>query len=150
MQSRFARSSLARLLALLLAFVVFAAACGGGDDGDDSSADTTSDSDSDDTGGDDSSDDDAGDGDSVVPTITEPAEEEVAEEEIQRGGVLRVAMEADGDGINPVANNFANSAYLMGQSIFDPLFALDADGNWFPHLAESASPVEGTNSWQIT
>jgi len=149
MQSRFARSSLARLLALLLAFVVFAAACGGGDDGDDSSADTTSDSDSDDTGSDDSSDD-AGDGDSVVPTITEPAEEEVAEEEIQRGGVLRVAMEADGDGINPVANNFANAAYLMGQSIFDPLFALDADGNWFPHLAESASPVEGTNSWQIT
>ncbi|MBQ89003.1 MAG: hypothetical protein CL433_09225, partial [Acidimicrobiaceae bacterium] len=148
MQAQFARSSLARLLALLLAFVVFAAACGGDDNSDDGSADTTSDSDSGDTGSDDSSDDDAGD--AVAPTITAPEEEEVAEEEIQRGGVLRVAMEADGDGINPVANNFANSAYLMGQSIFDPLFTLDQNGDWFPYLAESASPVEGTNSWQIT
>ena len=122
MHVHFARTSLARLLALLLAFVMIAAACGGSDDSDDNAADTPSDSD---TGSDDSPDDDAGDGDSVVPTITAPEEEEVAEEEIQRGGVLRVAMEADGDGINPVANNFANSAYLMGQSIFDPLFTLD-------------------------
>ena len=99
-----ARTSLARLLALLLAFVMIAAACGGSDDSDDNAADTTSDSETD-TGSDDSSDDDAGDGDSVVPTITAPEEEEVAEEEIQRGGILRVAMEADGDGINPVANN---------------------------------------------
>ena len=143
MQPHFARSSLARLLALLLAFVVLAAACGGGDDGDDSSADTTSDGNSGDTGSDGSADDDAGDGDAVVPTIAAPEEEEVAEEEIQRGGVLQVAMEADGDGINPVANNFANAAYLMGQSIFDPLFTLDAEGKWFPYLAESASPVEG-------
>ena len=86
----------------------------------------------------------------VVPTITAPEEEEVAEEEIQRGGILRVAMEADGDGINPVANNFANAASLMGGSIFDPLVAIDENGNWFPYLAESTSPVEGTNSWQIT
>ena len=142
-----ARTSLARLLALLLAFVMIAAACGGSDDSDDNAADTTSDSE---TGSDDSSDDGADDGDSVVPTITAPEEEEVAEEEIQRGGILRVAMEADGDGINPVANNFANAASLMGGSIFDPLVAIDENGNWFPYLAESTSPVEGTNSWQIT
>ena len=128
---------------MLLALVVFAAACGGDDDTDDSSADTTSDTSSDDPVEED-------DGDSVAPTITEPAEEEVVEEEIQRGGILTVAMEADGDGINPVANNFANAAYLMGQSIFDPLIAIDQDGNWFPFMAESATPVEGTNSWQIT
>mgnify|MGYP003310322421 CR=1 FL=1 len=144
MRSCFARSSLVRLLALLLAFGVFAAACGGDDDSADSNADTTSESESDSATI--AADDD---GDSVAPTITEPAEEEVPEEEIQRGGTLRVAMEADGDGINPVANNFANAAYLMGQSIFDPLIAYDADGDWFPFLAESASPVEGTNSWQI-
>ena len=128
---------------MLLALIVFAAACGGDDDSDDSSADTTSDSSSDDPVEED-------DGDSVAPTITEPAEEEVVEEEIQRGGILRVAMEADGDGINPVANNFANAAYLMAQPIFDPLIAIDQDGNWFPFMAESATPVEGTNSWQIT
>ena len=142
-----ARTSLARLIALLLAFVMIAAACGGSDDSDDNAADTTSDSE---TGSDDSSDDDADDGDSVVPTITAPEEEEVAEEEVQRGGILRVAMEADGDGINPVANNFANAASLMGGSIFDPLVAIDQNGNWFPYVAESASPVEGTNSWQVT
>ena len=85
-------------------------------------------------------DDDAGDGDSVVPTITAPEEEEVAEEEIQRGGVLRVAMEADGDGINPVANNFANSAYLMGQSIFDPLFTLDAGRQLVPVFGGVCEP----------
>ncbi|MGB0996624.1 MAG: ABC transporter substrate-binding protein, partial [Acidimicrobiales bacterium] len=136
---------------MLLAFVVLAAACGGSDDNDDNAADTPSDSDSADTGSDDSSgDDDGGDGDAVVPTITSPAEEAVAEEEIQRGGTLRVAMEADGDGLNPVANNFANAAYLMGQSIFDPLFSIDENGDWFPFLAESSSPVEGTNSWQVT
>ncbi len=138
-----ARTSLARLLALLLAFVMIAAACGGSDDSDDNAADTTSDSE---TGSDDSSDDDADDGDSVVPTITAPEEEEVAEEEVQRGGILRVAMEADGDGINPVANNFANAASLMGGSIFDPLVAIDQNGNWFPYVAESASPVEGTTA----
>jgi hypothetical protein len=38
----------------------------------------------------------------------------------------------------------------MGFPMFDPLFAFDAEGNWFPYLAESASPVEGTNSWQVT
>ncbi|HBH75306.1 MAG TPA: hypothetical protein DDY35_02475 [Acidimicrobiaceae bacterium] len=147
MNAHSARTSLAKLLALLLAFVMIAAACGGSDDNDDNAADTPSDSD---TGSDDSPDDDAGDGDSVVPTITSPAEEEVAEEEIQRGGTLRVAMEADGDGLNPVANNFANAAYLMGQSIFDPLFSIDENGDWFPFLAESSSPVEGTNAWQVT
>ena len=88
---------------------MIAAACGGDDDGDAGTDAGGSDS----SAADDSADADADDGgDAVVPTITEPAEEEVAEEEIQRGGVLRVAMEADGDGINPVANNFANAAYL--------------------------------------
>ena len=38
----------------------------------------------------------------------------------------------------------------MGFPMFDPLFSFDAEGNWFPYLAESASPVEGTNSWQVT
>ena len=62
---------------------------------------------------------------------------------------LRVATEADGDGINPVANNFAVSAYLMATPIFDPLFAYDVNGAWVPYLAESATKIDGTNSWQI-
>ncbi|MEO0495247.1 MAG: ABC transporter substrate-binding protein [Actinomycetota bacterium] len=141
---------MAKLLAALLAFTLIAAACGGDDDGD---AGTDAGGDSD--GGSESSDDDAaeddgGEGESVAPTITEPEPEEEVETGPVRGGVLRVATEADGDGLNPVANNFAVSAYLMAFPMFDPLFAFDSEGNWFPYLAESAAPVEGTNSWQVT
>jgi len=138
---------LAKLLAALLAFTMIAAACGGEDDGD--AGTDAGGSDSAATAADDAAD---GDGDSVAPTITEPEAEEEAEEAEPApvfGGTLRVAMEAESDGINPVANNYAVSAYLMSFPIFDPLFAYDADGDWFPYLAESASPVEGTNSWQI-
>ena len=150
MTSRSSRTLLARLLAALLAFTMVAAACGGDDDGDAGTDAGGSDS----SAADDSADADAdadSAGDAVAPTITEPeAEEEEAPPDPVVGGVLRVATEADGDGLNPVANNFAVSAYLMGFPMFDPLFAYDAEGNWFPYLAESASPVEGTNSWQVT
>ncbi|HCH81410.1 MAG TPA: hypothetical protein DFK16_11650, partial [Acidimicrobiaceae bacterium] len=129
---------------------MIAAACGGDDDGDAGTDAGGSDS----SAADDSTDSDADaedDGGAVAPTITEPeAEEEEAPPDPVVGGVLRVATEADGDGLNPVANNFAVSAYLMGLPMFDPLFSFDAEGNWFPYLAESASPVEGTNSWQVT
>jgi len=125
---------------------MIAAACGGDDDGD--AGTDAGGSDSATSAADDAADDE---GDSVAPTITEPeAEEEEAEPDPVFGGTLRVAMEAESDGINPVANNYAVAAYMMSFPIFDPLFAYDADGNWFPFLAESASPVEGTNSWQIT
>lgn len=130
------RKALAKLLASLLAFSLLAAACGG-DDGD-SADEQPSDSSAE------------GSGDAVVPTVAAPEEEEVVEETPVAGGTLRVATEADSDGLNPVANNFAVSAYLMANPLFDPLFAYDKDGQWFPYLAESASPVEGTNSWRVT
>ncbi|MEO0494780.1 MAG: ABC transporter substrate-binding protein, partial [Actinomycetota bacterium] len=149
MTSRSARATLARVLAALLAFTLIAAACGGDDDGDgdattvdDSTEDTTDDTD-------DGSAEAAGDGEAVAPTIAEPVEDDTTDEGPVRGGVLRVATEAESDGLNPVANNFAVSAYLMGLPIFDPLFAFDQDGNWFPNVAESATKIEGTTSWQV-
>ena len=130
MTSRSSRTLLARLLAALLAFTMIAAACGGDDDGD--AAPTLAEATAAQPttapmpmpmrgwGG--------------APTITEPeAEEEEAPPDPVVGGVLRVATEADGDGLNPVANNFAVSAYLMGFPMFDPLFSFDAEGNWFPY-----------------
>ena len=148
--TRTTRSTLLRLLAALMAFSLVAAACSGGD-GDD--GDTTAEDTGDTGGGDGDADadegDDGGEGESVAPTITEPAEEAVDPDEIQRGGVLRVAMEADSDGINPVANNYATAGGTMGRAIFDPMFVMDADGNWVPYLAAGAAPVEGTTSWQI-
>ncbi len=134
MSYRMSRKALAKLLASLLAFTLIAAACGGGDS--DTAVDEPTDSVAE------------GDGDAVVPTVSLAEEEEVEETPVV-GGTLRVATEADGDGLNPVSNNFAVSAYLMANPIFDPLFAYDENGEWIPYLAESATPVEGTNSWQI-
>ena len=149
MTSRSSRTTWARLLAALLAFTLIAAACGGSDDGDAGTDAGGGDSESSSEGGGDSEEGSEGEGESVAPTITEPAAEEGPDPGPVRGGVLRIATEADGDGLNPVANNFAVSAYLMAFPMFDPLFAFDAEGNWFPFLAESATPVDGTNSWQV-
>ena len=138
---------LVKLLSVLLAFVLVVAACGGGDDGDDGA--TAGGDDSGDSGGD-SGGDDAGDegGTAVTPTVTtsEPPEDESGP---VRGGTLRVAVEAEADGLNPAANNFAVSAYVMGYAMMDPPSYYDEAGNWFPWLAESFTPVEGTNSWQM-
>ncbi len=167
MKSR-TRPQFAQLIALLLAFSLVAVACGG-DDGDDATGD-----DGEVAVGDDGADgDDGGDGgddgdDGDAPTTTaapvenvtegnvcigdacdEPTGEDEAAPEPVAGGTLRVAVEAETDGLNPAANNFAVSAYIMAFAIFDPLFYIDEDGNWFPFLAESATPVGDGSSWQV-
>ncbi len=149
MKSRSASATLAKLLAALLAFSLIAAACGGSDgDGATNTADDTT---ADDTASDTAADDTAADepaGDAVVGTV-EDAPVDEPEEVITPGGVLKVAVEAETDGLNPAVNRFAVSAYLMGLSMIEPVAAFDAEGNWFPYLAESFTPVEGTNSWQM-
>ena len=137
-----------RLFVVILAFALFVAACSSSDDGDGDSSPAdgsgeTNPSDAADSGQDD------GEGASVAPTIAAPEGEETEEGEIRRGGVLVVAMEAESDGLNPVANNFATAGGTMGRAIFDPLFVMDADGRPVPYLAAGAAPVEGTTSWQI-
>jgi len=147
MPIRLARTALLRLLAVMLAFVLIAAACGGGDD--DSAGDVATDSGDD--SADDSDSDDADDGDdeqSATPTVT-VAEPEPEDTGPVSGGTLRVAVEAETDGLNPVANNFAVSAYLMAFTMIEPVAYYDQDGNWFPWLAESFTPIEGTSSWQM-
>ena len=137
-----------RLFVVILAFALFVAACSSGDggDGDSSPADGSGETNPSDAA--DSSQDDR-EGASVAPTIAAPEGEETEEGEIRRGGVLVVAMEAESDGLNPVANNFATAGGTMGRAIFDPLFVMDADGRPVPYLAAGAAPVEGTTSWQI-
>ena len=65
-----------------------------------------------------------------------------AESEPQSGGTLRVGLEAESDGLNPAANNFAVSAYIMTYPIFDPLAYFDKQGNWVPVLAESWTKID--------
>lgn len=142
MLTRSSRSRLARSLALLLVLALFATACG-----DDSSTSSDTETDTDDTTPD--------DGGTAPPTSasTEGENEEEAEatdEQVPvRDGTLRIAVEAESDGLNPMANNFAVSAYVMGNTVFDPLFYVDTDGEWFPYLAESATPVGDGSSWDI-
>ena len=53
-----------------------------------------------------------------IDTTTTPGP---ADSEPQFGGTLRVAVEAEGEGLNLAANNFAASVYVMAYPIFDPL-----------------------------
>ena len=90
----------------------------------------------------------------TTTTTTPPAEadavtEAPAEPEPQFGGTLRVAVEAEGDGLNPAANNFAASAYIMAYPIFDPVAYYDTEGNWIPYLAESFTKVGDGTVWQM-
>lgn len=151
MKKRSTRTALAKLLAVLLTFTLFAAACG--DDGDDGgSADTTDDGDAG-TSDDPANSDDAtgGTGDAATGQGEDDATEDDEADDFEpvRDGKLTIAVEAPSDGLNPTSNNFAQSAYTMGYAIYDPLFYVDTDNNWFPFLAESAEPIGDGSTWEI-
>ena len=154
MRSRTRPGMIAQLIALLLALSLVAVACGGDDDGDTTGYD-----------GEVAVGDDGDDGGDATPTTAAPVED-ITEGNVcigdacdddeapqpVTGGTLRIAVEAETDGLNPAANNFAVSAYTMGFAIFDPLFyieKIDGDGKWFPFLAESATPIGDGSSWQV-
>ena len=65
------------------------------------------------------------------------------------GGTLRVGVEAESDGLNPAANNFAAAAYVMAYPVFDPLAYVDTKDNWVPYLAESFTKVGDGTAWQM-
>ena len=91
-------------------------------------------------------------GELTAPVDTVPPEPEVVEaepEQPQFGGTLRVAVEAESDGLNPTANNFAVSAYIMTYPVIEPVAYWDVNGNWVPHLAESFTKIGDGSSWQL-
>ncbi len=144
MTIRYVHTTTARLLIAFLAFAMIAAACGGDDDSNvsvdpDPVVPEPSDPTNEGSG--------EGSGQSVTPTVTTSSVPPEAGP--VSGGTLRVGVEAETDGLNPVSNNFAVSAYLMGYTMIEPVAYYDSEGNWFPWLAESFTPVEGTNSWQM-
>ena len=88
----------------------------------------------------------------TAPPPAEDGEEAVvvpAEPEPQFGGTLRVAVEAEGDNLNPASGSFAVSAYVMAYPMFDPVAYWDTQGRWIPYLAESFTPINGGESWQM-
>ena len=86
--------------------------------------------------------DDDVDGDEAV--VEEPAEPEP-----QSGGTLRVAIFAEGDGLNPAANPMTGPVNNIAYAIFDPLAYFDTQGNWVPVLAESWTKIGDGTSWQM-
>ncbi len=162
--------------AALLAMAMIVGACGGDDDDDSQSpagveTDDTSDAGTSDPGdgGDAGEPDDAGaagteaapepeeqepllapvDTTTSAPPQEETPTDEPTEPEPQFGGTLRVGVEAESDGLNPAANNFAVSAYIMTYPIFDPLAYWNDQGEWIPYLAESFTKIGDGAVWQM-
>lgn len=67
----------------------------------------------------------------------------------QRGGTLTVGLDAETDGWNPTASQWAAAAYEVAQTIFDPLMAYGADGKPHPDLARSVTPSADFSVWTI-
>lgn len=158
------RTSRARWLAALAALAVLgllASACGGGDDGGETApdpgggeavvggeAETAPDPEPAET----APPEEEEQGELTAPVDTVPPEPEVEEAEAEQpqfGGTLRVAVEAESDGLNPTANNFAVSAYIMTYPVIEPVAYWDVNGNWVPHLAESFTKIGDGSSWQL-
>ena len=85
----------------------------------------------------------------VAPAETAPPEDP-GEPEPQYGGTLRVAVEAEADGLNPAANNFAAANTMMARPVFDSLVVWSDEGRWVPHLAESFTKIGDGTSWQMS
>lgn len=156
------RTSRARWLAALAVLGLLASACGGGGDSGETAPDTGGGEAV--VGGDAETapepapatetapPEEEDQGELTAPTDTVPPEPEVPEAEAEQpqfGGTLRVAVEAESDGLNPTANNFAVSAYIMTFPVVEPVAYWDVNGNWVPHLAESFTKVGDGSSWQL-
>jgi peptide/nickel transport system substrate-binding protein len=87
--------------------------------------------------------DDGGDGEGEGTTVPED------EGTPQPGGDLVYGIEAETDGLNPTANNFAIAAVIMGRAVFDPLMQFDEEGVAQPWLAESMTPNDDCTEWTI-
>ncbi|MYB28535.1 MAG: hypothetical protein F4X38_05275, partial [Acidimicrobiaceae bacterium] len=160
-------------LAALLAFSLVAAACGGDDEGDpqpSQAVETTETAAP--AAPDEPTEAPVEDGGEEAPAPAEPDDEPLvapvdttttttppddgeavveapAEPEPQFGGTLKVAVEAESDGLNPAANNFAVAAYVMTYPVFDPVAYWNTQGQWIPYLAESFTPINDGQSWQM-
>jgi len=65
------------------------------------------------------------------------------------GGTLSFGISAETDGWRVTDGRWAASAYIVGNTIFDPLAAYDKDFRAQPYLAESFTPNADFTSWTI-
>jgi peptide/nickel transport system substrate-binding protein len=73
----------------------------------------------------------------------------VVPDEPTPGGQLVVGLEAETDGWDPVANQFASAGLMVASAIYDPLMTATTDGNVEPMLAESMEANADFTEWTI-
>jgi peptide/nickel transport system substrate-binding protein len=130
------RSTLWKVLAMLMAFGLIAAACGDAEDG---AAPTPP---PDDTV------DDGEEEDTATATTRAPEVVDDGDGEPVHGGRLVYGMEADS--ANPWAHyrtSCAISCYVVLQTISDPLFFANPEGEVIPYLVESFEPNDDYTAW---
>jgi peptide/nickel transport system substrate-binding protein len=66
------------------------------------------------------------------------------------GGTLRIALEAETDGLNPTTSSLAPSGVVMASAVFDTLAAWTTEGEAVPYLAEAFAPSDDLRSWTVT
>lgn len=67
----------------------------------------------------------------------------------QPGGTVSYAIEAESDGFDPTASRFAPSTLLVGNAVFDPIMAFDANNEAKPYLVETAEHNEDYTVWTL-
>lgn len=145
----------ARVVALAGLLVV--AACSGGDGGDDAaSADVTVEADATTEEAAATADDTATQSaDADVEALEESAGPvdvtiaPVVDETPVAGGTLRIALEADVDGLNPTTSSLSSPGAMMAGAVFDTLAAWTPEGEAVPYLAESFTPSDDLRSWTV-
>ena len=114
----------ARVWAIVLALALLGAACGD-DDGAESSDDTT---------------------DTSAPA----GEEADGDTGPVYGGTITVGLEAESNTWLPGRAQMAFSGHTVVNAIYDPLIALNGDGEFEPMLAESIEPSDDLSQWTLT
>ncbi len=131
---------------------MFAAACGGSDSSADDEV-STPDAEESDGGG--TSEEEApetteatdGGSEESEAIVTETPDDSGVEEVV--GGVLRIGIEAEVDGINPTGSALSQPGLLMANQVFDSLVRFNTDDQWVPYLAESLTPNDDFTSWTL-
>ena len=68
----------------------------------------------------------------------------------RRGGALTVGIDAETNGLNPVASDFTSPAVYYARAVFDTLTIQASDGSVKPYLARSVAPNASYDVWNIT
>lgn len=67
----------------------------------------------------------------------------------KRGGTIKIGVGSEINSLDPGKGRWDPTGYLYGETVLDPLAAVDAQGNWQPYLAQSITPNSSHTVWTI-